>query len=277
MSFKTKHPSPQTFLKSITPVLMAAFLLWQPADATVSQIQPIDASKISTPFKPPLGTYVYTIHWGNIKAAEATVTIKAEADYYRVTADTKTTKFIDRMYKIRYQGEGVISADDFAAVKTVLEERTRARKIRTEITYNENGEIETVRVRTKRKKQPHVRKDKFAPDDETLDTFSAVFLARSFDWHVGLTEELKVFDGKKNYLVKLQCADTALFRHRNRKIDCWVIVPSVVDLSKPKKKPKFSDATIFISADPSRHIVKVQTSSGTGSVKAVLKQFNPAK
>ena len=276
MFFKTTHSSPHTYFKRITFVLMAAFPLWQPAVKAVSQTQPVDASKISSHFKPPLGTYVYTIVWGNMKAAEATVTVKAENEYYRVTADTKTTKSIDRIYKIRYKGEGVISAEDYASVKTVLEERTRARKIRTEITYDESGEIETVRVRTKKKKKPHVKTKKLAGDDETLDAFSAVFLARSFNWHVGLTEELRVFDGKKNYLVKLNCVETATFDHRDKEIECWVIVPSVIDLSKPKQKPKFSKTMIYISSDPSRHILKLQTKASIGTVKATLKRFDAA-
>ena len=266
---------PKNSLAVLIATLVAVLFLWQPTAVVAQETQPVEGKQTSSTFKPPLGKYVYTIIWGNSKVAEATVTVDAEKDHYRVTADTKTTKAIDRIYKIRYKGEGLIASDDYAAVRTILEERTRARKIRTEITYAESGEIETVRVRTKKKKEPRKKTTKLAGDDETLDTFSAVFLARSFDWRVGLKENLKVFDGKKNYLVTLNCVDTAPFTHRDAEIECWVIVPSVIDLSKPKQKSKFSKTVIYISADPSRHILKLQTKASIGTVKATMERFVP--
>ena len=226
-------------------------------------------------FQPRLGTYYYKIKWGNLKAAEAKISMQAEGDYYRIIADAKPTEFIDNIYRIRYRGEGVINAEDYTAVESVFEDRTRSREIRTEIHYRDSGEIESVTVKKKKKKPPITKVRKFEPEGEVLDAFSAVFLALSFDWHVGLSEQFEVFTGKKSYLVTLVCVGTTEVEHREKGVACWVIVPTVVDTSKPDKKPRFTKTKIYLSADPSRAVLKVKTKAGIGTVRAKLKGFEP--
>ena len=251
-------------------LLGSAFV--QARNSGPDQVKPsVDTSR----FRPRLGTYYYKIKWGSMEAAEAKISMEAEGDYYRIVADAKPTEFIDNIYKIRYRGEGVINADDYTAVETVFEDRTRSRQIRTEIHYHDSGEIESVTVKKKKKKPPKTKVRKFEPQGEVLDAFSAVFLALSFDWRVGLSQQFEVFTGKKNYLVTLVCVETTQVEHREKEITCWVVVPTVIDTGKPNKKPRFTKTKIYISADPSRAVLKVKTKAGIGTVKAKLKGFEP--
>ena len=71
------------------------------------------------------------------------------------------------------------------------------------------------------------------------------------------------------------CVGTTEVEHRERGVACWVIVPTVVDTSKPDKKPRFTKTKIYLSADPSRAVLKVKTKAGIGTVRAKLKGFEP--
>ena len=258
--------------------IAAVFITLLGSVSVQAQASGLEEAKLSAEasnFQPRLGTYYYKIKWGSMEAAEAKISMQAEGEFYRIVADAKPTEFIDNIYRIRYRGEGVINAEDYTAVETIFEDRTRSREIRTEIHYRDSGEIEAVTVKKKKQKPPKTKVRKFEPQGEVLDAFSAVFLALSFDWRVGLSEQFEVFTGKKNYLVTLVCVGTTPVEHREKDIACWVVVPTVVDTQKPDKKPKFTRTKIYISADPSRAVLKVKTKAGIGTVKAKLKGFEP--
>ena len=226
-------------------------------------------------FHPRTGTFLYSVKWEATSAAEIILTVSKQGDYYRIVADSTVTKAVDFIYRLRYRGEGTITRDDFAPVRTVLTEQKGSEKKTTRIVYRDDGEIETKVTRQKKKESPETTVKQFRPEREVLDIFSAVFLSRSIDWNVGLSEEFEVFTGRKSYIVTLNCLEKTQFKVNDTEIDAWVIAPAAIDPNKPDQKPRLTSTRIYLSADESKDILRIKTRTGFGTVEAILTDFVP--
>jgi hypothetical protein len=226
-------------------------------------------------FNPRLGTFYYVIDWGDSKVADATVTIERDGDYYRMIADEETTKFIDRIYRIKYRGETVIRAQDLSPVQTVITEQKGKRKQVQEIRYRADGSAET--VVTKTKPDTPLKIEAYLINRETfaIDMFAAIFLARSFEWQENESQQFEVFTENKLYLLTMDCIGKSIFESGDIKTPAWVIRPGVRKLNDPKAKTKHSKARVYLSADESRDLLKIKTNIGFGTVKMKLKRYTP--
>jgi len=232
-------------------------------------------SDLVSEFTPRLGTFYYVVHWADSKVADATITIERDGDYYRMIADEETTKFLDRIYRIRYRGETVIRAEDLVPVETVIDEERGKKKTTEQIRYDGDGKAEV--VVSKKEPDAPVQQEAYLINEETfaIDMFSAIFLARSFDWQENESQQFDVFSGKKRYLVTLDCIGKTVFQEGDIKIDAWVIRPGVLKQNDPDAKTKHSEARVYLSADESRDLLKIKTKIGLGTVKMKLLRYEP--
>jgi hypothetical protein len=224
-------------------------------------------------FKPRLGTYFYSIKWLGIRAADTTVTVARDGGYYRVVADTATSQLIDQLLKLRYRCEGIIRSQDYMPIETIFDFRKRSRHRYTKIRYLNDGEIEVIETKTKKKQDPRTEIKKIQPEGFVLEPFSASFLARGFNWRKGEVQQLEVITGKKRYLVTLTCQDKVQVTDGDAQIEAWIIRPSVKNLNKPKSKPRHSSTKIYLSADKSRELLKMKSRTLVGPVKVELERF----
>ena len=232
-------------------------------------------SRTAQEFNPRLGTFYYVIHWADSKVADATITIDRDGDYYRMVADEETTKFLDRIYRIRYRGETIIRAEDLVPVEAVIKEERGKKKTTEQIRYDAQGKAEVV-VSEKEPDAP-IKQEAYLINEETfaIDMFSAIFLARSFDWQENESQQFDVFTGKKRYLVTLDCIGKTVFLEGDIRIDAWVIRPGVLKQNDPNAKTRHSEARVYLSADASRDLLKVKTNVGLGTVKMKLIAYEP--
>ena len=226
-------------------------------------------------FKPRLGTYFYLARWEGAEAFEATVLVQKMDDVYRVVVDSRTTGPVDWIFKIRYRGEGHIRSEDFAPVKSVLTEEKRKRSKETQINYLDDGGIEVVQTRTKKKEKPRTRARTIQPEKRVLEPFSAAFLARRFDWSEGEIQQFEVITGNRTYLVTLVCQGKTIVEESGKKFDAWVIRPAVKNLTKPKKKSKITKTKLYVSADPHKELLKMKSETKAGTVVLKMKSFVP--
>ena len=226
-------------------------------------------------FKPRLGTYFYLARWEGAAAFEATVLVQRMDDIYRIVVDSRTTGPVDWIFKVRYRGEGHIRADDFAPVKSVLTEEKRKRSKETQINYLDDGGIEVVQTRTKKKEKPKTRARTIQPEKRVLEPFSAAFLARRFDWSEGEIQQFEVITGNRTYLVTLVCQGKTIVEESGTRTEAWVIRPAVKNLSKPKKKSKITKTKLYVSADPQKELLKMKSETKGGTVVLKMKNFIP--
>jgi Protein of unknown function (DUF3108) len=233
------------------------------------------SSGIAGEFNPRLGTFYYIIDWGDSKAADATVTIERDGDYFRMVADEETTKFLDRIYRIKYRGETVIRAHDLSPMQTVINAQKGKRKKVQEIRYRADGGVETVVTKTKPGTPLEIEAYLINKETFAIDMFAAIFLARSFEWQVNESQQFEVFTENKLYLLTMDCIGKSIFESGDIKTPAWVIRPGVLKLNDPKAKTKHGKARVYLSADDSRDLLKIKTNIGFGTVKMKLIKYEP--
>ena len=272
-----RSPSQSKFLVVLTSILASGLFIFYAYGWAASGAEDAKTPETTAEsrFNPRTGTFIYSVKWEATPAGEIILTVSKQGDYYRVVADSMVTKAVDFIYRLRYRGEGTISKENFAPVRTVFTEQKGSEKKITRIWYRENGEIETVVTRQKKKETPEETVKKFRPEREVLDIFSAVFLSRSIDWHIGLSEEFEVFTGRKSYIVTLNCLEKTRFQKNDIEVDAWVIAPAALDPNKPDQQPRLTSTRIYLSADESKDILRIKTKTGFGTVEAILTDFVP--
>lgn len=239
----------------------------------------VGAIKISTPayapaegeFTPPFGTYTYEVSWQGIPAAELSVSLKESDGRYRIATTARTYSAIDLFYKLRYRAEGLISALDLTPYKTFIDNRENSRQKLVQMTFHENGDIESVRSQTG-KESKFLR---FNTGNFTLDPFSAAFLARSLPWEKGMSREFDTFNGKTRYLITLTAVDKVKMVVNGRNRDVWVISPTVKNLNSPSSNSKLREAKVYVTADPEREILQIVSKVFIGAVTTKLVSFAP--
>lgn len=272
------HDSPCRFF--IFPVLMMIpiiLLLTCPACLATGHPEHNAPPAIETgvEFQPRLGEYHYEIQWARQRVATGTIAIRKDGDEYVLTADQRTTKFIDRIYRVRYKGETRIDAVALAPVESVIEERIKSRRKVQKAEYEKaSGAVSVQETRTKKKQaDKEVKTYEIQSDKAIVDVFSAIFLARSFDWSVGERHGFHVFVGEKQYEVAMDCIGKSAMEVDGSQIPVWVIQPEVRRTTSDKTSPAAQNTRIYIAADESKDIVKIKTKVDIGTVTLRLVKY----
>ncbi|MDC0358285.1 DUF3108 domain-containing protein [Oligoflexia bacterium] len=260
--------------------VVALFLSVAVPCAVAGNSIPPEQVNISTPiyrpnfaqFDPALGTYKYRVSWQGIGAAHLWVNVEKIGMQYRISTVAKTNSFIDVFYKLRYTATGLVSAVDLLPLRTVIEHRENSRDKKTELEFLPNGEIHSVRWN----KGKWFEEKQFDPNNFTLDPFSAAFLARSLDWEVGQKREFDTFNGKSRYLITMHAKDKEKIKVNGVEKEVWVIAPTVRKLTETKPKSKLRNASIYVTADSARDILKIDSEVFVGSVITKLISFTPS-
>lgn len=269
------------YLSKLLALLLCFAVVVRPMSGRADDAPPEDnVAKVTTPvyhpdfseFQPAFGRYDYTVSWQGIPAAEASISIEQEGLQFRIVADARTYSGIDLFYKLRYRAEGLISAVDLSPIKTIIDQRENSTVKNTQISFLENGEIQS--VRSKNGKDPKF--ERLNTENFTLDPFSAAFLARSLDWKIGDTKEFDTYNGKTRYIISLTARDKVKMTVNGEQRDVWEIVPHVSLAGSTEQHKKLREAKIYVTADARREVLQIVSSVFIGSVKTTLDSFTPS-
>ena len=238
--------------------------------------------KITTPrYRPaeqlsnvPLGTYEYSVGWEGINAASCTVTVDKDGDSYIIESAARTYTGVDLLYKLRYSATSIISAKDFSSKSLFIEqqENTRHKQIAIEFSPDTHN---IYAIRGKGPQDPNKKTVSFSPGNFTLDPVGATFLAKTVDWSIGDTKHFDVFNGKSRYLISLTAERrTTLFINGEERA-VIALTPQVRNLTAIKPGSKLREATIFISDDAKREVLRIESAVFIGRVITELERFTP--
>jgi hypothetical protein len=219
--------------------------------------------------------YEYSVSWEGITAASCALTISQRDEKYIIDAAARTYTGVDLLYKLRYDAVGVISAKDFTSISLSIDHRENSNQKTIEMNFEpDQGKVSA--VRGKGVINPERKYLSFEPSNMTLDPVAAAFLARSLDWNVGETKHFDVFNGKSRYFISLTASErtTIEYKGENRKV--IVITPQVRNLTTTAPKSKLRRASIYVSDDEEREVLKIVSSVFIGSVTVELESFTPA-
>lgn len=227
-----------------------------------------------TNFELTPGTYKYWIGWQGIPAAEASVEVVQEGLNIRTKIKAVTVGLAAVFYDLDFNSDTLISGIDLTPIKSVLDTKENSKRKIFDLNFLPSNEIET--TYTKVGKEPPVT-SKFNPENFTLDPISASFLARSLDWKIGDAKQFDIFNGQTRYLIGLTVVDFAEMKVDGVMRKVMVVDPKVTNLSNPTKAAKFRGGKLYVSADPARDIVRLESKVFVGSVSAKMESFTPAK
>lgn len=272
-------------LRKIPYVLLTIALLiaaWtQTVHALGEDAAPKPAPTILTDsdFKPRLGTYYYGFEFNSVNVGSACIAILREGDLYKMNVNARTNNKIDYVYKIRYQGRSTLDMDPLSPKVTTISQTVKSKEKDIVIRFQGDGSIKTSETVTVSGEFDDADQRMIHPDRFTVDPFSATYLARGYDWKVGSVESIDVYTGKKRYELRLKCVDRVLVDMGGIRKPAWVIVPSARNLDDakpldPKKKP--ADVKIYLSADDSKDVLKIEAIHTMGTFHVYLDRFEPA-
>ncbi|MCF8112126.1 MAG: DUF3108 domain-containing protein [Desulfobacteraceae bacterium] len=259
-------------------LLVAAVLVYcNPVYADI----PPDAVEVTTPsytpapgsFDPMFGEYRYNVSWQGIPAGNLTLEVRQSGGDYRIRASARTNRFVDLFYKLRFDTAALVETKTLHPKSSVYKRRDDRRE-KTKIEFLPDGQIKSLHVN---KHRGYTEKYLFNPNNFTLDPFSAVFLALSLDWKVGDTRQFDTFTGKSRYLVELTAVEKTSIEAGGSGREVIVISPEVTKLNEEDtsagKDDKLHDVRIYVSTDPSREILRIESDVFIGTVNTRLVSF----
>lgn len=223
------------------------------------------------------GQYEYQVSWQGIPVASATVDIKnkeveSEKAYF-VEAHAKTSKVIGVFYKLRHTSESLFYESTLKPIRFSSIQTENSRRRSSEIEFGENGEIRSALGKNGKKEDER----KFVSENQTLDPISAAFLARSIPIEVGKKASFDVYNAKNRYLISFEVVgiEDISLPGQAEKRRAYKVIPTLNKLTDTEGEKRFNRAEIWIAADETRDILKMETEVFVGSVSAYLKKFSP--
>ncbi len=241
-----------------------------------STARTVEKLSIDPEFQPLSGTYHYQVAWNKVNVGTARISVEQENDQYKIAVHAETNKKLDRIYKIRYRGESLISDDPFSPIEAKIHERVKSTKKETVIEFQENGAIKSTETKSKKGKPAKETELEIQTENFTLDPFSATFLVRRLDWEVGMEEIFDVFTGDDQFLLELKCIRKTAIEIAGKNRKAFEIVPELTNLDKKeqaKDHKKINDMWIYVSADETREMLKIKVALKIGYFRIILEKF----
>ena len=252
-----------------------------PVGSLAEYIHPAQVKVKTEAYEPPevffrQGTYKYRVSWQGIPVAKAEISVaeqkKQDSGQIRIITRTKTGSVIDLLYRLRHQSESLF---DQASLKPLSfsDHRVENSKERfRKVSFGGDGRITSKLWKNKKL----TREISFQSENATLDPISAAFLAKSLSLKVGETFAFDVFNGKHRFLISFYVEALETIKINGAKRKAFKVTPKIRKLTDSKGKEKrFSSAQIWISADKTREILKLESKVWIGKVAATLKDFSP--
>jgi hypothetical protein len=208
---------------------------------------------------------IYQASWMGVPVASAEIELRPVTvdgkKLYHATVKAESWRYLDMIFKMRDTIESTFDAETLHPRRFFFSQRENKKVIDT------TAEVDPATHKwTVRRKEGKRRKDFEFESPYTLDTISAVYLARSLDFKIGDSYRLEVFGGKSRYMVTLDVVARERVTVRGREFDAFKVVPKIADLSKTGYAKRVRQATVWITADEKRTPVKMSAQVFIGSV-----------
>lgn len=229
-------------------------------------------------FQPRFGEYHYDITWGGNPIGTGIVSVVREDDHYVLKARSETIGLIDKLYQLRYMGETRIKTEELAPIRALVVDEDKKRRKVQEVHYpaaDSPDSIKMLETRYPKKNGGGIRAKEYEFLAETgiLDIFSAIFLARSFDWQEGEQHTFSVIIGSGQFEVTLSCIGATELSVEEESIPVWVIRPKASEITEKPSPPPKRKMLVYLSADESRDLIGFEVNLGFSSVKLDLVKY----
>jgi hypothetical protein len=248
--------------------------------ASADSIPPQDVEVKTEVYPPavdslPVGTYDYDVSWQGIPVAVAKVNVRrykiSDKEYYYAEAAVRTARTISWAYKLRHISESLFEAKTFRPLSFYSHDIERRKQRYRKITYKDDGQVHSEYWRNDELKEEY----EFDPKNSMFDPISAAFMARSVELELGKEVSVDVFNAKERYLITFKVAALEKIQSNGVYRDAYKVVPTVKKLMNPNSKRRLESATLWIAADDSRDVLKLQSKVWIGSINSTFEGYTP--
>lgn len=232
----------------------------------VSAVKPGDFPALATPFRA-----TYRIGWGGITAARAEMVIKRpQADTYEFRADTNTVGTARTLWPLDATILSTVNASRLRPIRIDQTEERSDRTLRESVRFDADGADRTRTIVPKSGAgAPRTETKRF--DSMSLQDFMSTFLLlRSQSLGNGETRTVAVMSPSVPYLMTVTVRNREEISIRAGKFRAIRIsvdsIQRVKDDGSLVPNKRFRSATIWISDDATRQILRVQSQVFVGSV-----------
>ena len=210
----------------------------------------------------------YRVAWNGIPAASATVEITpAQIDGREsliIKATAGTNRFVDLFWTFRGTVRSTLRAADLTPVEFVYDRHMAGKPYRTRIDF-ERHSARSVYVRGSHRQESAID----GPD--LIDPITAIFRARASGARPGDTLSYDVWTGESRFRVKLAVGQPEPIEVPAGRFRALRIVPEVWKIGATRElDTRLRTATIWVSDDPSRTILRIRSDIFIGAVTVDL-------
>lgn len=273
------------FVVCLTGALLLGGLAVAPRNVLADYIHPELVQVRTEKYQPQrtefaAGTYEYDINWQGISVARGAVTVRPSSgsgnDTMHVTATAQTGRVIDILYRLRHTSESVFNAHSLKPVTFFSHQTENSKTKLRKIEFTDDGTISARLWKVDRSgKEVPEESINFHSDNATFDPITAAFLARSLPIQEGSNLSFDVFNGKHRFLITFEVGPREWVEAGEKGYNAYRVVPSVKKLTDSEGENRLKSATIWITADDRRDVVKIESKVLIGSVRAELMKFTP--
>ncbi len=217
----------------------------------------------------------YTFGWSALTAAQATFQLtRPSADQYRMSVQTKTTGAVRPLWRMDAEQTSTARTAGFLPVRLLQKEtyRNEVRNTRLEFTPRAVARTREV-IETGGKREKKTKVFEFA---NLVDIHGALHYVRSQPLRSGETHKLVVYPSTSPYLAQVRVIGRERLKVAGKSysaiksdLKLWRIDDDNLTL---KPHTKFKRATIWLSDDPDRILLRIEAEIFVGSVWAELEQ-----
>jgi len=218
----------------------------------------------------------FSINYGVIHAGNVHMSVNASVwqdsiATYNIVSEAKTTKFFDKLFKVRDLIDIEFSQLDFQSFRYHKQLREGGyRQNRINYYYPDLGYALLFK---KDKKSTKWKEKSFDVPNPSRDIFTTFFMVREMDFAVGDTISVTVSEDGRNTPVNIVIHRIKKMDTIFGKIDCYELEPQLKGTDSIFKQS--GDIYIYLTADERKVPVLLQSQVIFGKFKAILKGYNP--
>ena len=216
----------------------------------------------------------YTFGWSALTAAQANFQLtRTSGDLYRMSVQTKTTGAVRPLWRMDADSVSTTRATSFLPVLLVQKEAYRKETRNTRLEFTPEAVSRTREVIEGGKRDKKTKVFKFP---NLLDLHSALHYIRSQPLRAGDTQKLVVYPSTSPYLAQVKVLGREKLKVAGKTyaaiksdVKLWRIDDDDLEL---KPHTKFKRATVWISDDTDRLLLRIEAEIMVGSVWAELEK-----
>lgn len=231
-------------------------------------------------FQPRTGTFHYLFELNGLNIGTGWLSMNQDKNLYKIQFNARTNERIDRFYRARYRGEGIMETEPLTPVRAQFYQKVKAREKDTTIYFDEgSGRIIAVETKAEEGEEPEDEVREIRKEGSVFDPISATYLIQGVDWELGEKKVFDIYTGKRRYEATFTCIDQEVIDVAGEKRNAWVITQQSRKLDEDQEEEPEKEEPglrIYVSADRFRDVLKAETTRRIGHITLTLLRFEPA-